>query len=332
MILERRRFIYGLVAAGGCGYAAQPRAATASRVLFSQPNLVAGIAPSFSVTGAVPRYNPVDAFYLHANQPNPYRADAWYVPVRWPVGELTGLFVVGDPADWQRGIITEVDSDGHGHTAVQAYGDSVGAFLNSTDLKDGSQGNRMMVAPQYRFGVPPVAFPTPGAMLGVSLDVQVPVATDFHVTDLSNTYVKIDLLLICVRSGHRLSLSCTVFANDAHFGVEKTRFDVDTGTVIMAAHVDANSQRLSLLPGSATLRTAPWTGWQTFAFTVSQAQFTDGLRAAQRLAQRRGRDLSTDPADYVLLTTHLNAELHHTPATPATLGWSMRRLTITQTA
>ena len=331
MPITRRRLLPNLALLTPAALVSRAVAVSAAQPLFLQPSYPDGIGAHFSVTGAAPPYNPVDAFYLHANQPNPYRTDHAFVPVAWPVGDLTGFPVTGDARLYQYGTITPNDATGYGHTAAQMQDDTVGAYLRSADLFAGSPGNRMMIAPLYTFAAPPAPFSRSGGSLRVSLDLQVPTASDFHIPNISNTYTKIDLLFVCAPTGARLSVSCGLFVNNGNPTLEKIGYDPLTFTIIMFAQAQTVSRRITLLPGSSTLQSQKWLGWKHFDFTLSNPQFAGGLGDALSVARAYGYTLSTNPADYVLSALHLNAELHYTESTPATLGWSMRGLSVTQT-
>lgn len=329
-MLARRALLAGLTCAGATA-TIRPRAARAvGSILFQQPSYFDGIAPHFSVTGVVPQFNPVGAFYLHANQPNPFAADKNYVPVIWDPGIFTGLHVSPMRSNWQRGIFLPAQNSARLQTAAQIEGPVVAAYLNSADLINGAPGNRMMIAPEYNFPTPAAPFAAPGSAVGVALDLQVPTATDLHLNGLSNTYVKLDLVFVCAVTGSRLSFSCALFGNASKPSGDGVGYDDLTFTTIVSALVSPLGRLVSLEPGTALFQSAPWTGWADFSVVISQAQFARGLRAAAPVARAFGDTLSLNPADYLLIETHLNAELHFTPATPATLGWSMQNLTIAQ--
>ncbi len=128
-MLHRRGFMAGCATLAG-GTAFGPGTAHAQgRVLFQQPSYPDGIAPHFSVTGVVPASNPVGKFYLHANQPNPFRSDSSFVPVGWTVANKTGLHVPNDSINWQRGIFDARLNTAAGQTAAQVHDGVVGAYL-----------------------------------------------------------------------------------------------------------------------------------------------------------------------------------------------------------
>ena len=308
---------------------ATARAQGGTTVLLQQPVYDNGIVPNFSVTGQFPQYNPVGVFYLHANQPNPYRTDNLYVPMLWDAGAKTGLHCPPDRRNWQLGIWPPSDPSGTGlnHTTAQVYGGAVGAYLNSADLIHGSPESKMMISPNYQLATPRAVFTRPTSVVGVALDLQVPVATDAQVPNVSNTYVCLDMLFQCV-NGARLSVSNHLFNHGTSRYTDGANFDQPTQTTIVAPAVMPTSNFVTLMPNSATLQSQPWTGWKHFAFTVSQAQFAAGIAGVSRLAASQGYALSTNPGDYKLMSTHLNAELHYTPSMPSTLGWSMQNLAV----
>lgn len=333
-MLNRRVLLSGFPALALAGFSAA-RASGSTTTLVRQPSYTDGIASHFSVSGVVPPYTPTDVFYLHANQASPFTSNGNFVPVSWDAASKTGLVCPPARRLWQRGIWVppSVPNGGTavGHSAAQIYGGGVGAYLNSADLIDGSPYNRMMIAPTFTFGTPSSPFASSTAELMVLLDLQVPTATDFHAGNLSNTYIRYDLLFTCQQTGGRLSLSCQLFANNEYPTEDSANFDVGTSSVIIAPLVSPLGKLVTLQAGSAVYQPLPWSGWKTFAFSMSQSQFASALKKAQPVARQHHVTLNTNPADYVLSATHLNAELHYSKKMPATLGWSMRNLTLTLT-
>jgi hypothetical protein len=86
-----------------------------------------------------------------------------------------------------------------------------------------------------------------------------------------------------------------------------------------------NQQFVTPAATSTATTGTPWSGWRTFEWSISEAQFVGALEHLE--AQFPGKAISTDPAQYVLAEVHLNAEFH-TKGQPAQLGWSMRGLTL----
>ena len=319
-MLLRRAFVAQAgfaVTAAGLQRAAR---ANARQVLFAQPTLFGGIAPNFSVTGVRPAFNPVGQFYLHANQPNAHSADGDFVPVTWDAGAMTGLHIPANRRRYQRGVWVDGPGSGPRHTVAQVFGDTVGAYLDSRDLKHGSPGNRMMISPGYEFADGSSPFTEHGSEVGVSLDLQVPAASCEPDKGKSNSFAKIDILFVCRRTGIRLSYSCGLFTNGGYPKHDGVGYDDLSHTVIIAAQVSPVGDLVTIEPGSATLLSAPWTGWATFSFRISRAQFARGLVAAAPLAHDLGHALPLDPAEYSLKSTHLNAELHYDRGAPATPG------------
>ena len=335
-MLNRRQLTAGLCALSMPAIISRSRAANTSSVLFSQPSLSNGIGPNFSVTGQNPQYNPVGKFLLHSNQASPYRSDCRLVPVTWDAGVKTGLHCPNPRQGWQVGMWPtrngqEVGSPS-GHTTAQVCGPVVGAYLNSTDLFRGSPGLRMMIAPQYIFPHAVRPFPGLGSVIGASLDLQVPEASSVASHNACNAFVKIDFLFVDQQNGGRMSLSCGLFSNGGFPTQDGSGFDNLSNTAIADAWVAPFSKLISVQHGSTYIQARPWLGFTPFAFTVSGAQFARALAQAAPQARANHYNLSLNPADYVLNSLHLNAEMHYTSKLVATMGWSMRNLTLSQLA
>jgi hypothetical protein len=334
-VIERRSLVAGLGILAAPAILRSSKCFASPATLFEQPALTGGVAENFSVTLVQPAYNPIGAFYLHANQPNPYRADHRFLPVNWDAGRVTGLHCTTAPKVRQAGIWVPSPTNPSvgtavGHTVAQVDGEVVGAYLNSRDLFEGSPGNRMMIAPSYVFASPSVPFASLNSKLKVTLQLQVPAATSVDDSLVSNCYVKFDLLFIDQANSARMTLACGLFANGGVPQHDGSGFDTLTQTAIATGFAAPFSQLVTLCDGSEVAQAQPWRGFRWFAYTVDQSQFAAALLAAAPQAAAYGYTLSLDPADYALSGLHLNAELHYTTQEPATLGWSMRSLNLRQ--
>ncbi|MCX7012801.1 MAG: hypothetical protein NTW86_09635 [Candidatus Sumerlaeota bacterium] len=321
MISPVRAGTLALLAASALAMASSPGGAahaadSAATALFQQPAL-AGVAGNFFV-----KAKPADgAFHLVLWQPNPNHEKGLTIPVDWPVGDKTGFYPAKPWDDRQTGM-----RNAYGSTAAQIDGYTVGAYLNSEDLTQGSNEFKLMITPQITF---PKAsriapFARPGRMLVCSMDLQVPVASDGHKKG-SNVYVNIDLQFEDRVSGGRVSYNGGVFFNGHEASKENIRQDTVTKDIMVTTPLRPGLQFNTFQPGSETHQSVPWKGWKSFQFAITTDHLAKALAAVK--ASGPGAGMSTNPADYSFRQFHLNAELHYETA-PAELGWSMRNAKI----
>jgi hypothetical protein len=289
-------------------------------VLIEQPPLD-GIAGNFFVPPAMHQQPPVGVFALILWQPNPNRADGMLVPTAWAAGSKTGFYPTKPIEKHQAGF-----RDAEGTSTAQADGDTVGAYINSADLPGGSHGYKMMITPEFIMSPEARVHPfgQPGHELLVTLDLQVPTAVDAH-RDGSETYINADLVFLDAERGTKISYGCNLFFN-GHPNRQPgghIRLDSDTQNMMINSVVGLRNAWLTAQPNSTASQSAPWKGWKTFSFAITEQNFAEALRALQQ----RQASASTNPSDYTFVRFHLNAELHFNVA-PAELGWSMRRARI----
>jgi len=165
-------------------------------------------------------------------------------------------------------------------------------------------------------------FAQSGRAILVSLELQVPTAVDEHHAG-STTYVSVDLLFVDRSRGTKISYGCNLFFN-GHPHRElggHIRLDEDSQNMMVNSVVGMDNAWLITQPGSAVSQSAPWRGWKTFRFAITEKNFIAALSAYN---QRDGAGkASINPADYAFAKFHLNAELNFR-ASAAELGWSMR--------
>ena len=286
------------------------RSSGTTTVLFSQPQ-VSEIAAHFFVPLAVHEAPPKGTFEMVLWQPNPNSSNGLLVPTAWDAGSVTGFTPASSLPTTQLGFQNQT-----GTSTAQMDSDSVGAYVNSTDLPGSPAGQKMMITPQFSFapGSEPVPFASSGSTLNSSMYLQIPIASG------RKTYVVADYLFKGP-NGVRLSFGVKIFSNGGHHPVMGTGYDVPSNTYMLNSPLLPNQRYVTVTTGSATATGTPWLGWQQFSWSVSEAQFVAGL---QFLAtQYPGTVETVDPTQYVLEEVHLNAELHFNP-NPAELGWSMR--------
>jgi hypothetical protein len=292
-------------------------AMTASTILFEQPELD-GVEGNFVVPKAEHKKPEPGVFHMILWQPNPNRADGMLEKTTWKAGDKTGMYPSAPLEEHE-----EAFRDAPGASTVQIDGDTVGAYIDSNDLVDGSHKSKMMITPEESFApadqVRP--FAQPGRLILVTLDLQVPTAMDQHSRG-SETYVVADLLFMNRDKGTKISYGCNLFFNghpnrepDGHI-----RLDGDSQNMMVNSPVMPGNQWITVLPGSADSQSRPWKGWKTFRFVLTEQNFAAALEAYRE----RDPNVSDNPADYSFAKFHLNAELHYMSA-PARLGWSMRR-------
>jgi hypothetical protein len=151
--------------------------AQAPKVLFEQP-AVDDLAQSLLVPLADPVHPnppPADRFVLVLWQPNPKRSDGTLVPTSWTAGDKTGFYPT--PLLEQLGF-----EDRYGTTTVEAQGGVVGAYLNAQDVSPATDFGKLMIAPVFPWSDASAArpFSDPAQELLVSLELQVPTASDAH--------------------------------------------------------------------------------------------------------------------------------------------------------
>jgi hypothetical protein len=298
------------------------QADSSSSTLFEQPSLD-GVAGNFFVPPAVHKPPPSGVFALILWQPNPNRPDGMLVPTAWGAGGKTGFYPSAPVEKHQAGF-----RDASATTTVQADGDTVGAYINSADLPEGSHEYKMMITPEII--VPPSAQVQPYAQAGrailVSLELQVPTAVDAH-RDGSETYVNADLVFVDHSRGTKISYGCNLFFNGHPHrrAGGHIRLDQDTQNMMINSVVGLDTAWLAAQPGSAVSQSEPWNGWKVFRFAITEKNFAQALDAFDQT--NRSAKVSVKPGDYSFVQFHLNAELHFNNA-PAELGWSMRHAKI----
>jgi len=293
-----------------------------SDVLFEQSSLD-GVEGNYIVPTAAHRPPSHGVFHIILWQPNPNRSDGMLVPTDWKAGDKTGFYPSSPIDKHEAGF-----RNAAGATTLQIDGDTVGAYINSADLPEGSHLYKMMMTPEMSMA--PAAqvrpFAQTGRVIVVSLELQVPTAVDGH-RDGSETYVGADLLFLDHDKGTKISYGCNLFFN-GHPHREAgghIRIDEDSQNMMVNSVVGLDNEWLTTLPGSAVSQSEPWKGWKTFRFAITEKNLIDALNAYnQRVA---GARVSVQPGDYAFAKFHLNAELHFKNGA-AELGWSMRHAKI----
>ena len=296
-------------------------------ILFKQPPLDTMAGKLY-----VQARTPDGMFCLISWQKNPATTDGSFVPVGWNVGEKTGLEIADKLLERQAGMVNR-----QGGTAAQVCGTAVGAYLNSDDLSGGgrdtegnplpgSGGYKMMVTPEIRFSMKPALKPLvdPKASLVVAFDLQVPVALDQQKAG-SHSYVNPCFVFVDPKTKLKFSYIIVTFSNGYRISKESIAYDEPSHSWMLHTYMSTNQQWVVLEPGSEVFQSKPWKGWKHFSFSISPTQVRLALDAFRQ--HQPTLSCSTNPADYVLQSFHLNAELKYQSA-HAELGWSMRDATI----
>jgi len=321
---------------GGGGGGASPSTASTSTgastgtvtTLFEQPQ-ESSIAGSVVVPLAVKSSPPTGIFILDVEQTDPYTTNGELVATAWDASSQTG-FAPSDPTSDQLGF-----QNTPGTSTAQMDGGTVGAYINSKDATTSpvvpagtgagcgqvtsSPVQVMMIAPQYEWpsGTQPVPFASSTAVLNGSLNLQVPTASGV-------AYVDLDLLFED-SNGTRISYGIKLFANGVTNPTIGCGYNAPANAYRIDSPLGIDQQFVTNAAGSGSDTGVPWLGWQLFAWSISQSQFSAAL---QYLAtQLPGKIPDVDPTQYMLVQMHLNAELNFLPG-PADLGWSMSGLKI----
>jgi hypothetical protein len=313
--------------------AGPPEPPSGPRVIFEQP-VLAGIAGNFRVPPAEHKYPYDKPFYLILWQPNPNRPDGQLVPTDWRAGGKTGFYPAGSLLERQAAFRNAADS-----STLQIDGDTVGVYLNSHDLPNGSPGGVMMITPALTITPPAVPasgphlypFAESGLAIVTALELQIPFARDLSRPG-NITYVTADLQLEDLQSHTRISYGANVFHHSLRPAIPNTPdrlrqtevgpYDAPSHSFQVGNALAAGPRVLTVLPGSAEYQSQTWRGWRLFRFAITRSNFVTALAALKEKSPAFAG--SDNPADYALTGWHLNAEIQFDTG-PAELGWSMRR-------
>ena len=291
---------------------AQPTAGGGvEQVLFQQPAV-----NTMSGRFCVKCLSKTDWFNIVQWEPNPLTADGGDLAASWDMSVFTGFRPQGRLQDHQVAFRADTSSSG-----AQMGAATVGAYLDSNDLKPDFASKKFIITPRVEFARDAFSFGNGREpSLAFSLDLQVPVAIDGN-TNGSSTYVVSDLRFFDRTTGHYLYLNAELFRNHDERGVEWVFFDPDTQTPVVFSACKPNSQYLSIVAGSSTFQATPWSGWRHFSYIVTAQNFRHALAAAS--ARYPQATFSRNLSDWSLAEWHLNAELLYASG-PAKLGWSMK--------
>jgi hypothetical protein len=295
-------------------------------VIFEQPRLN-GVVGHFHVPTAEHKYPSDQPFNVLLWQPNPNTSDGQLVPSTWSAGDKTGFYPDSPLGEYQ-----EAFKNAHGASTVQIDGGTIGAYITSEDLPNGTDRSKMMITPAYVFpkSAPIYPFARGDVALVNSFELQVPVARDLNQPG-NMTYVSPYFYLQDSRSHTLISYGITVFHHSSRPGpapspdwLRKTEvgpFDDPTHSYQVGNALGLGSRVVSVLSGTTLYQNQPWKGWRLFNFAITRSNFESALQALKNKDPTFPG--SENPSDYVLIEWHLNAELNFAHG-PAELGWSMR--------
>ena len=258
-------------------------------------------------------------------QPNPNKADGQLFPSNESVGDLTGFYPTSPLAKHQSAF-----RRGAGATAVQIEGDTVGVYLASSDLPNGSPGHKMMITPAFMFPEKMHVFESGDQSILCRLSLQVPTAQDLNRPG-NYTYILAEFVFEDQRTKTQISYGINLFhhnpasvsppTKDSLRATEVGPYDVPSRSFQVGNRLSVASRVVTPLADTAFFQTRPWVGWRHFNFAITQQNFRTALQSLRH--QEPAFSGSDSPEDYALVEWHLNAELTFATG-PAKLGWSLR--------
>ena len=225
---------------------------------------------------------PTGTFKLVLWQPDPFTTNGELVPSAWSASSQTG-FAPSNPISDQLGFQNQP-----GTSTAQMDGDTVGAYINSTDVPNspvipgGGTGGcgqstsaptqKMMITPQYTWasGMGPVPFASSTAVLSGSMDLQIPTAS-------GEAYVVQDLLFEDP-NGVRVSYGIKLFANGVTNPVVGCGLDAPSKSYTLNSPLGIDQRFVSKTASSTSDTGVPWLGWQHFEWSITQSQFSAVFR------------------------------------------------------
>lgn len=375
MILPRRKLLIGAGAASAAAILRPRRARAGTTILFQQPtNIVPpdNIANHYYCYVAKKAVFANGVMFMQVNQANPFGPNKGNYEVQTAdVSQYTGLEIPqSQRANFQLGIVSgnQPGIPPALNSCIQMWGGTVGAIINSQNLiwggptPSGTEPQfKQMNAPSVGFGVGQF-FPWAGSStLLLSHDIQVPYATVSPVKNSNdNAFINSDLQCNCLdpATGQAVTFfnpttnKVSTVALDISpqiFGLTRTLSNTDgahndggTGGFVVSCCIGDTTSRLISPPYGGSYPSlftgVTFSGFQTFAYQITQANFRNILNEAQTVAPA-GLDFTSPPlsvlANWYIDQWHLDAEslsLLGTPAAPTSyfsvMGWSMRNMFI----
>lgn len=313
-----------LLISAGAHFASAQIAPSQQEIIFRQPALN-GIAGNFHVPLAKHKYPNDQPFNVILWQPNPNRTDGQLVPSRENVGDVTGFYPTQPLEIHQAAFRNGADA-----SAVQIEGDTIGVYLSSSDLPNGSPGHKMMITPAFMFPKKIHVFERRDRSILCRLNLQVPTAQDLNRVG-NFTYVLAEFVFEDWKTHTQISYGVNLFHHDAARVPPPTKqylqrtevdpFDAPSHSFQVGNRLALDSRVVTPLAGTTLFQTQTWSSWRLFKFAITQKNFKTALRSLKdKEPIFNGSD---DPADYALVEWHLNAELTFATG-PAKLGWSLK--------
>ena len=293
-------------------------------IIFKQPALN-GIAGNFHVPLAEHKYPDDQPFNVILWQPNPNRTDGQLIPSSENIGNHTGFYPTQPLEKYQAAF-----RNGPGASAVQIEGDTVGVYLSSSDLPDGSPGHKMMITPAFMVPKKIYVFARGDRSIVCRLNLQVPTAHDLNRAG-NFTYVLAEFVFEDWRTKTQISYGINLFHHNPARVPPPTKqflrltevgpYDAPSHSFQVGNRLALDSRVVTPLTGTTLFETQTWSGWRPFNFAITQENFKTALRSLKdKEPTFNGPD---NPADYALVEWHLNAELTFATG-PAKLGWSLK--------
>ncbi len=188
----------------GPHFASAQTALSQQEIIFRQPALN-GVAGNFHVPLTEHKYPNGQPFNVILWQPNPNRTDGQLIPSNESVGNLTGFYPT-QPLDKHQAAFR----NGAGASAVQIEGDTVGVYLSSSDLPNGSPGHKMMITPAFMLPKRIHVFERGDRSIVCRLNLQVPTAQDLNRAG-NFTYVLAEFVFEDRRTKTQISYGVNLF-------------------------------------------------------------------------------------------------------------------------
>jgi hypothetical protein len=313
-------------------------------VLFQQPELSGVVGEDGRSNLLFPAAThtplPTDRFFLAVWERNPKRPDGLAVPTKQEMSAKTGLHINAPHSNYQSSFADAGDKV----STAQIYGDAVGAYLNSGDLRNGQPHGRnsdptFLITPGIQFSAQPPngpskqsqVFQDEASSLTMSMELQVPTAVDEGAYSGCSTYVFMDIGFLQKGTKNKISYNIGLFFHDQSWQAGRAKvttfYDPRSHYFVLGAPLAPDNPYVTVGGGSTPEQGKPWAGFRPFIYKITYDEFG---RALEKLAQDFPADsLSRHPEDYVLTDLHLNAEIQYLrcrqPNRPVELGWSMRR-------
>lgn len=239
------------------------------------------------------------------------------VAVTWPVGDFTGFYPTNLSAT-QAGV----SNSWYGSDSVQLQNNELGLMIHPESI---GGPNLTIYASTASYAWQTSQLPTPfiqaNTILSYAIDIQVPQV--YSMAPSSYAYASLYFLFQDQVSGAQFWYGADVFDN-GRTGFDYVHIDQGypgaTGLAIVSGALGTTSQYLTYL-GGASFQSSTWSGFQRFNFGMTAANLSSAIAAIQASATTGSPylSMSTNPADYQLLSFNFNPEVADIDG--ASYGW-----------